>query len=635
MFILIFLPLFFAFFCGLFLRNTYKNYANILTTLGVIASFIVSCYAFYIAGIKGEVINLTLFKFLDFSGFSSYWTIYIDSLTAIMLIVVSFVASLVHIYSIGYMHDDENQPKFMAFLSLFTFFMLVLVTARDFIQLFVGWEGVGLCSYLLIGFWHEKDSANKASIKAFITNRVGDLALILGMCGIYYLFKTLDFVEIRNNLHLLSGSYLIFGVEISIATLIATLLFIGCMGKSAQIFLHIWLPDAMEGPTPVSALIHAATMVTAGVFLVSRASFLFEYSEFARNMIVIVGTITAFFAASIALTQNDIKKIIAYSTCSQLGYMFVASGFSGYNAGIFHLATHAFFKALLFLSAGSVIHAMSGEQDITKMGGLAKKIPLTFACMLLGSIAIAGMPPLSGFFSKDAILEVAFMSGGKLGIFSFVVLTLTACITTFYSWRLLILVFNGETRNTKDVIEHIHESPAVMTTPLILLSIFAVIAGGVMEYLFHVLSPNAGILAKPIYILESNDVLNHIHHTPVLIKFLPTILSVIVIIFAYWYFSKERKDVMPAGVKNLVSNKYYFDEIYHIVFVKPTEKISLFLISVFDRGVVDKIMVHLPQNLSNRISKIVSALQNGKIVQYFALTFISIIGTFYFIITKF
>lgn len=635
MFNLIFLPLFSAVFCGLFLRNTSREYANFLTTFGVAVSFLASCYAFYLAGIKGEIININLFKFVEFSGFSSYWAIYIDGLTSIMLVVVSFVSSLVHIYSIGYMHDDENQPKFMAFLSLFTFFMLILITARDFIQLFVGWEGVGLCSYLLIGFWYSKESANKASIKAFITNRVGDLALILGICGIYYLFKTLDFVEIRNNIHLLSATYLLFGFEISISTLIATLLFIGCMGKSAQILLHVWLPDAMEGPTPVSALIHAATMVTAGVFLVSRASFLFEYSEFARNMIIIIGTITAFFAASIALTQNDIKKIIAYSTCSQLGYMFVASGFSGYNAGIFHLATHAFFKALLFLSAGSVIHAMSGEQDIRKMGGLAKKIPLTFACMLIGSIAIAGIPPLSGFFSKDAILEVAFMSENSIGKFSFVVLAITACITTFYSWRLLILVFNGETRNTKEVIEHIHESPKVMTMPLILLSIFAVIAGGLMELALHILSTKSGILANSIYILEQNNVLEHIHHTPVIIKFLPTILSVITILFAYWYFKKDRKNIVPDWIKNLVSNKYYFDELYSAIFVKPTQKISQFLINFFDKGVVDKLVVMAPQNLSNLIGKISARIQNGRIVQYFALTFISIIGTFYFIITKF
>jgi NADH-quinone oxidoreductase subunit L len=635
MFSLIFLPLFCGVFCGLFLRNTSKEYANFLTTFGVFVSFLVSCYAFYLTGIKTEVINVNLFKFVEFSGFSSNWAIYIDGLTAIMLVVVSFVSSLVHLYSIGYMHDDENQPKFMAFLSLFTFFMLILIAARDFMQLFVGWEGVGLCSYLLIGFWYNKESANKASIKAFITNRVGDLALILGMCGIYYLFKTLDFIEIKNNLNLLSSVYSIFGFEVSIATLIAVLLFIGCMGKSAQIMLHIWLPDAMEGPTPVSALIHAATMVTAGIFLVSRASFLFEYSEVARNIIIIIGTITAFFAASIALTQNDIKKIIAYSTCSQLGYMFVASGFSGYNAGIFHLATHAFFKALLFLSAGSVIHAMSGEQDIRKMGGLAKKIPLTFACMLIGSVAIAGIPPLSGFFSKDAILEVAFMSENIIGKFSFVVLVATACITTFYSWRLLILVFNGQTRNTSEVIDHIHESPRVMTTPLILLSIFAIIAGGFMELYLHILSTKTGILANSIYILEQNNVLENIRHTPMMIKFLPTVLSVITILFAYWYFKKERKNIIPKGVKNLVSNKYYFDELYSVIFVKPTQKISQFLINFFDKGVVDKLVVMTPQAFSNSIGKISARMQNGKIVQYFALTFVSIIGTFYFIITKF
>ncbi len=636
MFGLVFLPLFFAVFCGLFLRNCPKVYANILTTFGVFLSFLTSCVAFYFCVIEGGVVNENLFTFIEFQGFSSYWALYIDSLTSIMLIVVTFVSMLVHVYSIGYMHDDENQPKFMSYLSLFTFFMLVLVTARDFIQMFVGWEGVGLCSYLLIGFWHEKESANKASIKAFITNRVGDLALILGICAIYYTFNSLDFVKIKSQIELLAGSYQLFGTEFSIASVISVLLFIGCMGKSAQIMLHVWLPDAMEGPTPVSALIHAATMVTAGVFLVSRASFFFEYSEFARQMVVIIGTITAFFAASIALTQNDIKKIIAYSTCSQLGYMFVASGFSAYNAGIFHLATHAFFKALLFLSAGSVIHAMSGEHDINKMGGLRSKIPLTFGCMMIGSVAIAGIPPLSGFFSKDAILESAFMSGGLIGLTAFVVLVLTACITTFYSWRLVIMVFNGETRNTdEEVIEHIHESPKVMTFPLIMLAIFAIFAGGFMEIGLHILSSKSGMLTNSIFISPSNDVLERIHDTPFAIKFLPTILSILMIIFAYWYFKKNRKNPIPCGIKKLVSNKYYIDEIYDAIFVKPTQKVSQFLITFFDREVIDKIMTFAPKNLSILGSKTYANIQNGKISQYFAFMFVCILGIFYFIITKF
>lgn len=635
MFSLVFLPFLCSFVSGIFLRNYKKSYSNIITIGGVFISFIIAIYSFYLTNFKGQVIDFNLFAFISFTHFTSYWAIYIDGLTSIMLVVVSFVSLLVHIYSIGYMEHDQNQQKFMSFLSLFTFFMLVLVTAKDFIQLFVGWEGVGLSSYLLIGFWYTKESANKAAIKAFITNRVADLALIVGICTLYYLFKSLNFNEIKQSTALLSNVIVLFGVEISFATLIAVLLFIGCMGKSAQIFLHVWLPDAMEGPTPVSALIHAATMVTAGVFLLSRVSFIFEYSEFARNMVILVGTITAFFAATIALSQNDIKKIIAYSTCSQLGYMFAASGFSAYNAGIFHLTTHAFFKALLFLSAGSVIHAMSNEQNINKMGGLAKKIPLTFICMMIGSIAIAGIPPLSGFFSKDAILESAFMSQNSLGLFSYIMLTITACITTFYSWRLIILVFHGKTNNTKEVIEHIHESPKIMTFPLILLSVLAILSGWILEHFFHILSATKGIFAKAIYILPQNEVLSKIHHTPWLIKNLPTAISIITIAFAYWYFAKKRFNPIPQSVKKIVGNKYYIDEIYHFIFVKPTQKLSQFLINFFDKNIIDKILVSIPISISKIFASYYARIQNGQITQYISLTFISIIVILYFIIQKF
>jgi NADH-quinone oxidoreductase subunit L len=635
MFSLVILPLFCSVLCGLFLRNADKLYSNIITSLGVFVALLVSVYAFYLTSFKAEVIDVNLLHFFTIGEFKSYWSIYIDSLTAIMLAVVCFVSLLVHIYSIGYMSHDENPQKFMSFLSLFTFFMIVLITAKDFIQLFVGWEGVGLSSYLLIGFWYYKESANKASIKAFITNRVGDLALIIGMCGIFYLFKSLNFADIKQNLHLLTQNTVIFGYEVSIATFIAVLLFIGCMGKSAQILLHVWLPDAMEGPTPVSALIHAATMVTAGVFLMSRVSFIFEYSDFARQMVIIVGTITAFFAGTIALTQNDIKKIIAYSTCSQLGYMFVASGFSAYNAGVFHLVTHAFFKALLFLSAGSVIHAMSGEQDIKKMGGLGVKIPLTFTCMMIGSVAIAGIPPLAGYFSKDAILESAFMSSNPLGLTSFIILVITACLTTFYSWRLIVLVFHGSIKNTQDVIDHIHESPKVMTVPLILLSVFAVLSGFILERYFHILSPSEGIFKKSIYILAQNDVLEKIHHTPALIKNLPTLLSLLMIMFAYWYFSKQRFNPVPNFIKNIVSNKYYIDEIYNIIFIKPTYKISEFFVKTFDKKIVDGAIVLIPIKISIGVSHLSAKIQNGKIIQYIVFSFLTILATFYFIIKQF
>jgi NADH-quinone oxidoreductase subunit L len=630
------LPFIGSFITGLFLRNQ-KNAAIFTTTFSVLIAFISSCFIFYNIGFsEGKVMEVVLMQFISMGSFSSFWAIHVDGLTAIMLIVVTFVSLLVHVYSIGYMSHDENVPKFMSFLSLFTFFMLVLITAQDFLQLFVGWEGVGLCSYLLIGFWNEKPSANNAAIKAFITNRVGDLALILGMCAIYYIFGSLNFKVINENINNALVNVSLFGVEVSAVTLIAVLLFIGCMGKSAQLFLHVWLPDAMEGPTPVSALIHAATMVTAGVFLLSRVSIIFEYSETARMLIIIVGSLTSLFAATIALSQNDIKKIIAYSTCSQLGYMFVASGFSAYNAGIFHLATHAFFKALLFLSAGSVIHAMSGEQDINKMGALSKKIPITFVCMLIGSIAIAGLPPLSGFFSKDAILESAFMADSAIGMFAFVIGVVTAFLTTFYSWRLLILVFNGsKTRNTKEVVSHIHESPASMIVPLVCLSVFAIFAGGILEYIFHILSVNAGFLGSAINVLPINDVLSKIHDTPIFIKFLPTVLSIISICLAYYFFLSSKKySLVPAGLKKLVENKYYVDEIYGKIFIAPTKQLSKFFMETFDKKIVDAFFVAIPTNVFRFFSKITAVLQNGKINFYFLSMLASICLIFYFLVLK-
>ena len=628
---LVFSPLLFAFICGIFLRDKNQNISAYLTTFGVFVAFSTSVFAFFKV-LKEGAAQIIIAPFMQFEGFSSVWGVYIDGLTSVMLVVVTFVSMLVHLYSIGYMHDDENQPKFMAYLSLFTFFMIVLVTAKDFLQLFVGWEGVGLCSYLLIGFWNEKTSANNAAIKAFITNRVGDLALILGMCAIYYVFGTLEFSNIFANINNAFEVINICGFEVSYVTIIAVLLFIGAMGKSAQIFLHVWLPDAMEGPTPVSALIHAATMVTAGVFLLSRVSIFFEYSEFARTLVIVVGTITALFAATIALTQNDIKKIIAYSTCSQLGYMFAASGFSAYHAGVFHLATHAFFKALLFLSAGSIIHAMSGEQDINKMGGLRKKIPITFACIMIGSIAIAGIPPLSGFFSKDAILESAFMSGSLIGKISFYTLLLTAVMTTFYSWRLIILVFHGETNNTKSIIAKIHESPLVMIVPLILLAIFAIFAGATFEYIFHILSVENGIFANSIFVLKENNILEKIHETPIYVKFAPTVLSVFVILFAYWYFSKKRKNIVPKSIIKLVSNKYYFDEIYERIFIKPTKKVSTFLLSYFDKKIIDTFLAGSCTKIAYIFSGFNAKFQSGKINIYFSLIFISLVIMFFYII---
>ncbi len=445
----VFLPLFGFLFSGLFSRICAKNFsdkfAQIFSTTLLIASAV--CAALVFADVYQNKTNETvaLMSWISSGDFSFNWSLKLDSLTAIMLVVVTFVSCLVHVYSTAYMHEDKSIARFMSYLSLFTFFMLALVTADNFVQLFFGWEGVGVASYLLIGFWYKKQSANAAAMKAFIANRVGDFGLILAISFIFMTYGSVEFAKV-------------FELAAAGSTLdtICILLFIGAMGKSAQIGLHVWLADAMEGPTPVSALIHAATMVTAGVFLVARCSPMFELSPLALNIVTIVGATTALFAATIALTQNDIKKIIAYSTCSQLGYMFFACGVSAYSAAIFHLATHAFFKALLFLGAGSVIHAMHHEQNIQKMGGLWKKIPITYAMFWIGSLALAGFPPFAGFYSKDAILEAAFMSHSAFGKFAYGMGIVAAFLTAFYSWRLLFLTFHGKTRADHHTYDHAH-----------------------------------------------------------------------------------------------------------------------------------------------------------------------------------
>ncbi|MFM7703122.1 MAG: NADH-quinone oxidoreductase subunit L, partial [Alphaproteobacteria bacterium] len=445
--LIIFLPLI-GFLCAGFSSRIFANhnanhhtkadkFAQYFTTFLMFASAICAGILFYEFHQNREISTELIFPFINSGSFVANWEVHIDALSVVMFVVVTFVSSLVHLYSIGYMHEDKSVARFMSYLSLFTFFMLALVSSANFVQLFFGWEGVGVASYLLIGFWFKKDSANRASMKAFIANRVGDLGLILAIALIYFNFGSLSYNEVFFNICNHSGDrFYMLGTEFLTIDTICILLFIGAMGKSAQIGLHVWLADAMEGPTPVSALIHAATMVTAGVFLVARCSPLFELSPIALDLVVIVGAFTAIFSASIALTQNDIKRIIAYSTCSQLGYMFFACGVSAYSGAIFHLATHAFFKALLFLSAGSVIHAMHHEQDIQKMGGIWKKIPITYAMMWVGSLALAGFPPFAGFYSKDVILEAAYMSHSDFGKLAYILGIIAAFLTAFYSWRL-------------------------------------------------------------------------------------------------------------------------------------------------------------------------------------------------------
>jgi NADH-quinone oxidoreductase subunit L len=448
-------------------------------------SAILSIIVFWNGIQKNNYANYQIIEWISSGDFVANWSINVDPLSSVMLVVVTFVSALVHIYSIGYMSHDPHKPRFMSYLSLFTFSMLALVVSDNFLQLFFGWEGVGLCSYLLIGFWYKKETANNAAIKAFIVNRIGDFGLAVGIFLIFFFFGSINFEEVFQVApQFIEKKLLFFGFELNLITLICLFLFIGAMGKSAQFLLHTWLPDAMEGPTPVSALIHAATMVTAGVFLVVRCSPLFEYSQVALNVVAIIGMITAIFAASVALVQNDIKKIIAYSTCSQLGYMFFAAGVGAYHVAIFHLFTHAFFKALLFLGSGSVIHAFKDEQDIRNMGGIRKKLPFTYIFMLIGTLALTGFPFLSGFYSKDAIIEFAYLRNSSLGNYAVVIGIFTAFLTSIYSWRLFFKTFHGSYNNKKIPINETHESPLVMLIPLFFLGIGALFAGFLFKEIF-------------------------------------------------------------------------------------------------------------------------------------------------------
>jgi NADH-quinone oxidoreductase subunit L len=455
---IVFLPILGSLIAGLFGRAIGARNSEIVTTGLLFVSAALSCYALYDVAFLGHGASVQIAPWIVSGNFVVDWALRIDALTAVMLVVVTGVSSLVHFYSIGYMADDPHRPRFFSYLSLFTFAMLMLVTANNFLQMFFGWEGVGLASYLLIGFWYTRPSANAAAIKAFIVNRVGDFGFALGVFGVYYIFGTLDFDRVFMAAPMFVGkSFSFAGYQVDILTMLCILLFIGAMGKSAQLGLHTWLPDAMEGPTPVSALIHAATMVTAGVFLVCRCSPLFELSPTALAFVAFIGASTAFFAGTVGLFQNDIKRVIAYSTCSQLGYMFAAAGVSAYGAAMFHLFTHAFFKALLFLGAGSVIHAMHHEQDMRKMGGLAKQIPITWAMMLIGNLALTGVGiPLlgigtAGFYSKDGIINATFLSGTPMGTYAFVLTTVSVLMTSFYSWRQFLMTFHGPYRGATQV----------------------------------------------------------------------------------------------------------------------------------------------------------------------------------------
>ena len=618
------LPLVASIISGFFGKFIGDRNSEIVTSLLVTISAIFSLLVFYEVTVNQYEENIIIATWINSGSLDVNWSMKIDALSSVMLVVVTSVSALVHIYSIGYMSHDPHKPRFMAYLSLFTFAMLMLVTSDNFIQLFFGWEGVGLCSYFLIGFWFKKETANAAAIKAFVVNRVGDFGFALGIFLIFYLFGTVNYTEVFDQIPSITEKKLVFlGIETNAIDLICLLLFIGAMGKSAQILLHTWLPDAMEGPTPVSALIHAATMVTAGVFLVVRCSPIYEYSELALNIITIVGMSTALFAASVALVQTDIKKIIAYSTCSQLGYMFFATGVGAYNVAMFHLFTHAFFKALLFLGSGSVIHAFKDEQNINNMGGVWKKLPYTYVLMIIGTLALTGFPFLSGFYSKDAIIEFAYLRGNTTGFYAAGIGIFTAVITSIYSWRLIFKTFHGEYNNKNIKIEDTHESPLVMLIPLILLSIGAIFAGFIFKELF-IGSKGINFWNDSIFFLKplSNE------HPPFWFLIFTPVLVILSIPISYYLFIKNKK--LPNQIATInkplyefLLNKWYFDELYDFLFVRPSKKIGLFLWKFFDLKIVDGFG---PDGISAIIKKCsikANKFQSGFIYQY---AFVMLLG---------
>jgi len=613
---IIFLPLIGAIF-GYLGRSITKFFSEIFTSLLVSISAILSIIVFWNGIQKSNYGNYRIIEWISSGDFVANWSINVDPLSSVMLVVVTFVSALVHIYSIGYMSHDPHKPRFMSYLSLFTFSMLVLVVSDNFLQLFFGWEGVGLCSYLLIGFWYKKETANNAAIKAFIVNRIGDFGLAVGIFLIFFFFGSINFEEVFQVApQFIKTQLLFFGFELNLITLICLFLFIGAMGKSAQFLLHTWLPDAMEGPTPVSALIHAATMVTAGVFLVVRCSPLFEYSQVALNVVAIIGMITAIFAASVALVQNDIKKIIAYSTCSQLGYMFFAAGVGAYHVAIFHLFTHAFFKALLFLGSGSVIHAFKDEQDIRNMGGVRKKLPFTYILMLIGTLALTGFPFLSGFYSKDAIIEFAYLRNSSLGNYTVVIGIFTAFLTSIYSWRLFFKTFHGSYNNKKIPINETHESPLVMLIPLFFLGIGALFAGFLFKETFIGHHSNDFWKTSIFFINE----IKH-DHIPLWLLLITPILVVISIPLSFYYYISNTRILeefknTSLPLYNFLLNKWYIDELYNSVFVNPAKKIGSFFWKKGDVGTIDRFGPDGISKLIKIISNKAGRLQTGFIYDY-------------------
>jgi NADH-quinone oxidoreductase subunit L len=667
--LIVFLPLVAAIIAGLGGRVIGKVPAKAITTGALFISCALSWPIFldYVLG-HGEPTVVHVLDWIRSGDLSVDWALRLDALTAVMLVVVTTVSSLVHLYSWGYMDEDPSQPRFFAYLSLFTFAMLMLVTADSLVQMFFGWEGVGLASYLLIGFWYHKPSANAAALKAFVVNRVGDFGFSLGIFGTFLVFGTVSIPAILAAAPNMAGSTIGFaGMRVDTMTLLCLLLFVGAMGKSAQLGLHTWLPDAMEGPTPVSALIHAATMVTAGVFMVCRLSPMFEASEVATTVVTYVGAATCIFAATVATTQNDIKRVIAYSTCSQLGYMFFAAGVGAYGAAMFHLFTHAFFKALLFLGAGSVIHAMHHEQDMRFYGGLRKEIPFTFWTMVAGTLAITGVGiPLTyfgfaGFFSKDAILEAAFASGTVHGTIAFWLGAFAALLTSFYSWRLIFLTFFGSPRwASSEHIQHAvhghddhpaeehgdsghgtampphgtagyrpHESPLSMLVPLALLSVGAVLAGYVFYYPFFGVEEGAAFWNGSL--VHDTHLVHEAHETPVWVKSTPFVVMLIGLLIAYNNYIRRPEAAAGfvkqfGGLHRFFLNKWYFDELYDLLFVRPSLWFGRLFWHRGDEKTIDRFGPHgaaVAVGFGNRVT---SRLQSGYLYSYALVMLLGLIG---------
>ena len=629
--ILLFAPLLGAIICGLFWRALGEKVGMAVSTGLLFLSAALSWILFL--GYDGHAQSIQVLRFIDSGSLVGDWGIRLDRLTTVMLIVVTTVSALVHLYSWGYMAHDENwtddesyRARFFAYLSLFTFAMLMLVTADNLVQIFFGWEGVGLASYLLIGFYWKKPSASAAAMKAFIVNRVGDLGFVIGIMMLYFLTDSIMFDDIFHSAEQLSEQTIHFlWTDWNAVNVACFFLFIGAMGKSAQLFLHTWLPDAMEGPTPVSALIHAATMVTAGVFLVSRMSPLMEYADETRAFIVFIGALTAFFAATVGLVQNDIKRVIAYSTCSQLGYMFVAAGVGVYSVAMFHLLTHAFFKAMLFLGAGSVIHGMHHEQDMRNYGGLRSKLPYTFWAMMIGTLAITGVGiPLThigfaGFISKDAIIESAFGGGAT---YAFWILVIGAAMTSFYSWRLIFMTFFGKPRGDHHTHDHAHESPLTMLIPLGVLAVGAVLAGMIWyEPFFGSHEAVHDFFGHSIVMLESNHTMENAHHAPVWVKVSPFVAMALGLALAYLFYI--RSPHLPGQLAQnqpilyrFLLNKWYFDEIYDAIFIKPSLAIGRFLWKRGDERTIDGFLNGLALGFMPMLNRIYARVQSGYVFHY-------------------